>query len=56
MISQERLLNVFLTLVQIDSPSGQEAAISTELADRLRALDMDVTVDKVGNVLGRWES
>jgi tripeptide aminopeptidase len=54
-IDQERLLNTFLALVQIDSPSGQEEAISAEVADRLRKLDVDVTVDRLGNVLGRLE-
>ena len=55
MINRERLLETFLTLVQIDSPSGQEAAISRELAERLRALDLQVSVNDIGNVLGRWE-
>jgi tripeptide aminopeptidase len=54
-IDRERLLQTFLTLVQIDSPAGQEAAIAEELAKRLRALDLEVWVDQVGNVLGRWE-
>ncbi|MBL7201907.1 MAG: M20/M25/M40 family metallo-hydrolase [Anaerolineae bacterium] len=55
MINQERLVRTFLELVYIDSPSGQEARISTELSDRLRALDLEVSVDEIGNVLGRWE-
>jgi len=50
-----RLLQTFLALVQIDSPSGQETAIAAELYDRLRALDVDVHIDPAGNVLGRWE-
>ena len=55
-VNRERLLDTFLSLVQIDSPSGEEAAISADLAKRLRALDMDVTVDEIGNVLGRWKA
>lgn len=55
MIDETRLLHTFLALVQIDSPSGQEAAIAADLADRLRALDLDVSIDRAGNVLGRWE-
>lgn len=51
-----RLLQTFLALVQIDSPSGQETAIAAELYDRLRALDVDVHIDPAGNVLGRWDS
>jgi tripeptide aminopeptidase len=54
-INQERLLNTFLALVRIDSPSGHETAIGAELAKRLRAVDMQVSVDEIGNVLGRWE-
>jgi tripeptide aminopeptidase len=50
-----RLLQTFLALVQIDSPSGQETAIAAELYDRLRALDVDVHIDPAGNVLGRWD-
>lgn len=55
MIRQERLLDTFLALVRIDSPSGEEAAISELLAERLRLLDMDVHVDCTRNVLGRWQ-
>jgi tripeptide aminopeptidase len=55
LIDDTRLLQSFLALVQIDSPSGQEAAIAAELAGRLRALDVDVSIDRAGNVLGRWD-
>lgn len=55
MIDRQRLLDTFLALVRIDSPSGCESAIAADLADRLRALDMQVVVDQAGNVLGRWE-
>lgn len=55
MIDRGRLLETFLSLVRIDSPSGEEEAIGAELAERLRELDMEVYVDRVGNVLGRWE-
>jgi len=54
MIRQERLLDTFLELVRIDSPSSEEAAISALLAERLRLLEMDVCVDRARNVLGRW--
>ena len=53
MIDQERLLNTFVSLVRIDSPSGQEGAIREELVRRLQALDLEVHVDETGNVLGR---
>ena len=55
MIDNERLLNTFLSLIRIDSPSGQEAAIGVELAHRLKALGLEVHVDETGNVLGRLE-
>jgi tripeptide aminopeptidase len=54
-INRERLLNTFLALVRIDSPSGHETAISAELARRLCAVDMQVRVDDIGNVIGCWE-
>ncbi len=53
MIDDERLLNTFLDLVRIDSPSGDEAAIRAELVRRLQVLDLDVQVDETGNVLAR---
>jgi tripeptide aminopeptidase len=56
LIDQDRLLNTFLALIQIDSPSGQEAEVGAELARRLRALDMAVRVEDIGNVLGRWNA
>ena len=54
MIDRARLLDTFLALVQIDSPSGQEEAIGKELFSRLRALDMEVERDQAGNVVARW--
>jgi tripeptide aminopeptidase len=54
-IDETRLLQTFLALIQIDSPSGQETAIAADLVDRLRTLDTDPHTDPVGNVLGRWE-
>ncbi len=55
MTDETRLLQTFLTLVQIDSPSGQEGTVAADLLDRLRVLEMDPQIDPVGNVLGRWE-
>ena len=56
MIDRQRLLDTFLDLVRIDSPSGHEAAIAAHLVARLRALDMHVATDAAGNVLARWEA
>ena len=53
MINTTRLLGTFLDLVQIDSPSGEEAKISQELAARLRHLGLDVQTDALYNVVAR---
>ena len=55
MINRERLLETFVSLVRIDSPSGQEGAIREELVRRLKALGLEVFVDETGNVLSRLE-
>lgn len=54
MINESRLLNTFLELVAIDSPSGQEAAIGAELAQRFAALGGQTTRDEHGNLIVRW--
>lgn len=53
MIHRERLLDTFLALVHIDSPSGEEAALRAELEPRLRALGVETHIDPTGNLLGR---
>ena len=35
MINQDRLIKIFLELVKIDSPSGEEKEIAEEVAKRL---------------------
>jgi tripeptide aminopeptidase len=55
MINSERLLQTFLHLVQIDSPSGHEQEIGAHLHARLQDLGMQTHMDEVGSVLGRWE-
>ena len=47
------VLDTFLTLVQIDSPSGEESAIAADLLARLRLLGCEVWTDPHGNVVGR---
>ncbi len=54
MINESRLIQTFLDLVAIDSPSGQEAAISQDLARRLAALGGAVESDEHGNLIARW--
>jgi tripeptide aminopeptidase len=53
-INQERLVNTFLELVAIDSPTGHEEAISLDLAERLVGLGGEVLRDEHGNLVARW--
>jgi len=53
MINETRLLETFLELVRIDSPSGEEAAIAQELETRLRDLGLTVERDAMNNVVAR---
>jgi tripeptide aminopeptidase len=55
MLNRDRLVQTFLDLVAIDSPSGDEDAIAAELVDRLQALGVDASQDAYGNVLGRLD-
>lgn len=52
MINRDRMVQTFLELVAIDSPSGDEEAIAAELERRLAALGLEVAPDAHGNVLG----
>jgi tripeptide aminopeptidase len=54
LISEERLVRTFLDLVAIDSPSGEEAAISQELAHRFTALGGEVETDAAHNLIARF--
>ena len=51
MIVRDRLVQSFLELVAIDSPSGDEDVIAAELEHRLQALGLDCAQDAHGNVL-----
>lgn len=55
MINRDRIVQTFLELVAIDSPSGEEDAIAAELEKRLAALGLDVAQDSAGNVLARLD-
>jgi tripeptide aminopeptidase len=54
-ITRDRIVQTFLDLVAIDSPSGAEDAIAAELERRLRALGLPAVQDQAGNVLARLE-
>ena len=56
-INTHRLVQTFLDLVRIDSPSGHETEIGRELAARLEALGCSCAFDPAGNLiaLARWQ-
>ena len=54
MIDRERLVDSFLELVKIDSPSGEEDLMAEEMVRRLKSLNVDVWEVDHGNVLGLY--
>ncbi len=54
MINESRLVQTFLDLVVIDSPTGQERAIADEIARRCAALGGEVIRDAHHNLIARW--
>lgn len=53
-INTKRLVDTFLDLVGVDSPSGHEAEIGRVLAAQLQALGCTCTFDSVGNLIARY--
>ncbi len=53
MVNQKRLINNFIKLVKIDSPSGEEVKMGLEMKKQLGKLGCKVKIDKIGNVIGR---
>ncbi len=53
MIDRDRLVQTFLDLVRIDSPSGEEDAMAEAIAQRLTALGAEVLHDTFGNLIAR---
>ena len=52
MINKKRLVEQFLELVKIDSPSGSENLVAKYLISRLKGFGAKVTTDSYGNVIG----
>lgn len=52
MLNHARLIQTFLDLVHIDSPSGEEAAIGQYLQARLNTLGLTTEIDAAGNLVG----
>jgi len=50
-IQQKRLVETFLALVRVDSPSGHEAKLSDALVKELIKLDGDPHQDEIGNIV-----
>src|SRR5438105_1194024 len=51
MINNDRLLQTFLDLVAIDSPSGEEEKVAQEIGRRLAAQGLTVKRDAHGNLI-----
>ncbi|MDK2564753.1 M20/M25/M40 family metallo-hydrolase [Romboutsia sedimentorum] len=48
MINKQRLINEFLELVQIDSPSSKEGKVAQVLVEKLEAIGCEVSIDNAG--------
>ncbi len=53
MVRRQRLVDTFLDLVRIDSPSGHEQEAQRFCAERLRALGLSTEYDGAGNLFAR---
>lgn len=53
MINRDRIVQTFLELIAIDSPSGEEDAIAADLERRLTAIGVEAWQDAAGNVIAR---
>jgi len=53
MVNEARLLDTFLALVRIDSPSGEEAAVARELQSRLQHLGLAVERNAMHNLVAK---
>ena len=53
MVNSQRLLDIFLELVRIDSPSGEEEVIANHLAEKLSRLGLAVEPDAIHNLVAR---
>jgi tripeptide aminopeptidase len=54
MIRKDRLIQTFINLVKIDSPSREEQKIVKEIIKRLKALGGSVQTDTYGNVIAKF--
>ncbi len=54
MINQKRLIDTFLELVKIDSPSGSEDKLASEMGKRLKKLGGKIETDSYGNMIAKF--
>lgn len=52
-VNRDRLVETFITLVKIPSPSYQEEAVRNWLRKKLEQLNVRVTIDKHGNIIAK---
>ena len=50
-MNQSRVVNTFIKLVQIDSPTGHEQSIAKELVNLLDKMNHSASIDTAGNVI-----
>jgi tripeptide aminopeptidase len=55
LVDKDRLIDTFLELVRIDSPSGHEETIARDLIARLEGLGLAVTQDVTGSLVARLD-
>jgi len=55
LIQSDRLLEAFLKLLRIDSPSREEEEIGKHLAECFTGMGLDVETDEIGNVIARMD-
>lgn len=54
MINDKRLIKIFIDLVKIDSPSGDEDKMAEEMIKRLKDLGAEIEVDSFGNIIAKF--
>lgn len=55
-VNAQRLLDTFLDLVKLDSPSGDEGLVRDYLIEQFKALSIPYTVDEEGNIIAQFTS
>ncbi len=55
MIRKDRLVQTFIDLVKIDSPSGDEQMIVKEVIRRLKVLGASIELDSYGNIIAKFK-